>query len=289
MSRTSRHAAALAAAVFLLGACAKSETQAAGDSAASASAAAPADAANMVSYTANEFSFQGPDSIPAGLTMFHLSDAGQELHHLQLIKLEQGKTLADFQEAIKNPGPLPAWAVEYGGVNPPVPGGMTTAMHVMEPGNYAVVCFVPSADHVPHIAKGMVKSLVVTPGSGSTAEPSADVTLTLSDYAFTLSKPLAAGKQMIKVENSASQAHEVLLVQLEPGKTIEDLGNWVEDMKGPPPGKPLGGIPAVAQGKAWYFEANLEPGEYGFICFVPDAKDGKPHFAHGMAQQFKVG
>jgi len=24
------------------------------------------------------------------------------------------------------------------------------------------------------------------------------------------------------------------------------------------------------------------------ICFVPDAKDGKPHLAHGMVKQFSV-
>jgi hypothetical protein len=35
-------------------------------------------------------------------------------------------------------------------------------------------------------------------------------------------------------------------------------------------------------------EVNLEPGEYGLICFVPDAKDGKPHIAHGMVTQFTV-
>jgi hypothetical protein len=244
----------------------------------------------MVSFTAKEFSFEGPDSIPAGLTMFHLTDAGQELHHVQLIKLEDGKTFADFQAAAKDmgKGPPPAWIVSYGGVNPPAPGSTTTAMQVKEPGNYAVVCFVEGPDHVPHIAKGMMRSLTVTPSSNPMTEPNADVTLTLSDYTFSLSKPLAAGKQMIKVENAASQPHEVVLVQLAPGKTIEDVGKWVFDMKGPPPGKPIGGIPAFMKGKNAFFEADLTPGDYGMICFVPDAKDGKPHVQHGMTTQFKI-
>jgi len=108
-------------------------------------------------------------------------------------------------------------------------------------------------------------------------------------YAFTLSKPLVAGKQLIKVENGAAQPHEVVLVQLAPGKTIEDVGKWVFDMKGPPPGKPIGGIPAFVKGKDSFFEADLTPGEYGMICFVPDAKDGKPHVQHGMTTQFKIG
>ena len=281
------------AALFMLAGCAKSETQSADTTANAASAAsAPAAATpNMVSFTAREFSFEGPDTIPAGLTMIHLTDAGQELHHVQLIKLEQGKTFADYQAAVKDmsSGPPPAWMVPYGGVNPPTPGATTTAMQVLESGNYAVVCFVESADHVPHIAKGMMRSLTVTPSSNPTTEPNADVTLTLSDYKFTLSKPLAAGKQMIKVENAASQPHEVVLVQLAPGKTIEDVGKWVFDMKGPPPGKPIGGIPAFVKGKNTFFEADLTPGEYGMICFVPDAKDGKPHVQHGMTTHFKVG
>ena len=283
--------AALAA--FVLAGCAKSDKKPAADSAATAAAPAPAPATaaapNMVTFTAKEFSFDGPDSIPAGLTMFHLTDAGQQLHHLQIVKLDQGKTFADLQAALKAGGPPPAWMLPYGGVNPPAPGATTTAMQVMEPGNYAVVCFVEGPDHIPHIAKGMLKPLTVTatPNANMT-EPAGDVTLTLNDYTFTLSKPLVAGKQLIKVENGAAQPHEVVLVQLAPGKTMEDVAKWVADMKGQPPGKPIGGIPGFPKGKNAFFEATLEPGDYGMVCFLPDAKDGKPHVQHGMMKQFKV-
>jgi hypothetical protein len=30
------------------------------------------------------------------------------------------------------------------------------------------------------------------------------------------------------------------------------------------------------------------PGQYALLCFVPDMKDGKPHFAHGMAKLIEV-
>jgi hypothetical protein len=277
----------VASAALILAACAKPETPAADTTATAAPAAAATP--NMVSFNAKEFSFEGPDSIPAGLTMFHLTGAGQELHHVQILKLEEGKTFADLQAASKVAGPPPAWAVPYGGVNPPAPGETAIATQVMEPGNYALVCFVEGPDHVPHIKKGMAKALTVTAApNANMTEPTADVTMTLSDYTFTMSKPLAAGRQMIKVENAAAQPHEVVLVQLAPGKTMEDLGKWVAEMKGPPPGKPLGGIPALMKGKNAYFEATLAPGDYGLICFISDVKDGKPHHAHGMVQQFKV-
>jgi hypothetical protein len=288
MHRFTHPAALVAAVASLVMGCSKGDAPPA-DSAASLPTPAPAAAAtpNMVTFIAKDFSFDGPDTIPAGLTMIHLNAAGQQLHHVQLLKLEDGKTYADFQAAVKAGGP-PTWAIPYGGVNPPAPGGMAIATEVIEAGNYAVVCFVEGADHVPHLAKGMMKPLTVTPSTASTVEPNADVTLTLSDYTFTMSKPLAAGRQTIKVENAAAQPHEVVMVQLAPGKTMKDLEKWVFEMKGPRPGKPIGGIPGFMKGKNAYFDVDLTPGEYGMICFVPDMKDRKPHAAHGMVMQFKV-
>jgi hypothetical protein len=37
-----------------------------------------------------------------------------------------------------------------------------------------------------------------------------------------------------------------------------------------------------------YFSADFVPGSYALICFLPDVKDGKPHFVHGMVQQIEV-
>jgi hypothetical protein len=286
MPRFTHPAALIAAAASIVIGCSKGETPPA-DSAASLPAPAASAAPNMVTFTAKEFAFDGPDTIPAGMTMIHMSSTCQELHHVQLLKLEQGKTFADLQAAVKAGGPPPTWAVPYGGVNPLV-GGVAAATQMIEAGNYAVVCFVEGADHVPHLAKGMMKPLTVTPSTAAATEPTADVTLTLSDYTFTLSKPLAAGNQTIKVENGATQPHEVVLVQLEAGKSMEDLRKWATDFKGPPPGRPIGGIPAFMPGKTGYFEASLTPGDYGMICFVPDAKDGKMHVEHGMMTQFKI-
>src|SRR5688572_1100051 len=157
MTRTTLNAAlGLVASAFVLAGCAKTETAQTDSAAAPAAAPAAAATPNMVTFNARDFAFEGPDSIPAGLTMFHLNASGNDLHHVQLIKLEQGKTYADFEAAIKAGGPPPTWAVPYGGVNPPEPGGMPIATQTMEPGNYAVVCFVDGADRIPHIMKGMM-------------------------------------------------------------------------------------------------------------------------------------
>lgn len=285
---------------FALGACkvkeAGTDSALNGDSSKSADPAAAsvaaAPAANVVKITATEYSFDAPAEIPAGLTTLRLVSNGKELHHASLIKLDDGKTIDDFKKAIEKQGPPPAWMVAAGGPNPPRPGGTTEETQLLEPGNYVIVCFVPSPDGVPHIAKGMLRPITVTPSTAhnasAVAAPVADVTVKLVDYAFESSKPITAGRHVIRIENDAAQDHELVLVRLAPGKTVEQLAAWVEKMDGPPPGEPLGGVAAIHPGGYGFITADFTPGDYGFICFVPDAKDGKPHVAHGMLRQFKV-
>lgn len=40
--------------------------------------------------------------------------------------------------------------------------------------------------------------------------------------------------------------------------------------------------------EAAYFTVNLKRRQYGLICFFPDAKDGKPHFMHGMTREITI-
>jgi uncharacterized cupredoxin-like copper-binding protein len=115
-----------------------------------------------------------------------------------------------------------------------------------------------------------------------------DATMELSDYTFGFSKPLAAGRRVLRVTNVATQPHEVFIAKLAPGKSAGDLLAWVEKMQGPPPGMPMGGTVGLAKGESNDLILDLAPGKYALLCFVPDAKDGKPHIAHGMVKEFEV-
>jgi len=157
----------------------------------------------------------------------------------------------------------------------------------MAPGNYALICFVDIGGP-PHFAKGMLRPLRVVPSKAAVARPKADLTVSLVDYNFNLSSPIRPGTRTIRVHNAGKQAHELELVQLAPGKSAADLMKWLEKMEGPPPGKALGGIAGMEPGMSEYFTNNFTPGTYALVCFVPDARDGKPHFAHGMVQQVTV-
>jgi hypothetical protein len=284
-------------AVAALAAC-SAKDNAATDTAKVAQAGAPAAPASRgafdpLSHTATiyakDFAFEAPDSIPAGMTNFHLVNEGPNLHHVQLVRLDSGKTAADFEAAMKNPGPPPRWAVFVGGPNAPDPNASLDATMDLPEGNYVMLCLVDIPANVPHFMKGMVHPFKVVAATGpSAAAPASDVSITLADYNFMIKGELTAGKHTIKVENIGPQPHEIEIARLAPGKTMKDLAAWMQAKDGTPPGNAIGGFAAAVPSTIGYVNVDLTPGNYVFICFVPDAKDGKTHADHGMVKEVTV-
>jgi uncharacterized cupredoxin-like copper-binding protein len=255
----------------------------------------PPPAPNVVTVRASDFAYDIPATVPAGMTTFKLVNAGPNLHHMIVARIDSGKTFADAAAAFAKPGPPPAWLTPVGGPNVPEPNAETNGTLDLQAGEYVVFCMVDIPGGVPHVAKGMLKQLTVTPATGApAAAPVADVTLTLKDYQFQFSKPLTAGAHTIEIIVAPGQPHEFELVKLAPGKTMNDFMKEMEAiMKGGPPpatmsGTAIGGMAPGVAGTKQYFTVDLTPGEYFLICFLPDAKDGKMHFEHGMMQQITV-
>lgn len=254
-------------------------------------AAAPPPAYPVVNITASDYGLEMPASVPAGLVEVRLRNAGKELHHALLIRLDGVHTARELVAQLKPGAPLPSWAHPVGGPNAAGPTQEISTVLRLEPGNYVALCVIPSPDGKPHFAKGMQRGFVVASGMGrQPAEPVADVTLTLTDYAFTFSKPITPGKHTIKIVNAAAQPHEAVLMELVPGKTPADFLKWAEKPDGPPPIKrAMSGAGDMANGGTSWVTETFTPGDYMLVCFVADSKDGKPHFVHGMVKQFRVG
>jgi hypothetical protein len=236
---------------------------------------------------AQEFSFDAPDTLPAGFTRVNLMNHGVEAHHIMFARLDSGHVVGELLQELRA-NKIPSWVTWLGGPAGTMPEAMTETVVELTPGSYALLCVVQTAEGVPHLAKGMVRQLTVTPTAASTTPPTPDINLTLTDYAFGVDKPITAGAHTIRVENLADQAHELLLVKLEPGKTVQDLVKWGQKREGPRPGTPIGGTTPQSKGVVNYVMATFTPGNYGFVCLVRDAKDGKPHVLHGMINQFTV-
>lgn len=252
--------------------------------------AASPTAPNVVTIVATDYAFTAPDTIPAGLTTFKMLNQGREPHQA-VVMGAPGKTLDEIRAAMMSQGPIPEWLTFPAGPGVATGTDSSNATSRLEPGLYYVVCFIPDSAGVPHVMRGMVRQLVVAPAPTAAAapEPQADVVVTLSDYAFGLSTPLTTGTHTIRVENAGPQVHEIGIEQLAPGKSIADWQRWlVGGMKGMGPAKPMGGITGPDKGKTGWFTITLTPGKYLLTCYVPDAKDGKPHVLHGMVQEITV-
>jgi len=243
-----------------------------------------------VTVVATDFKLSLPSTLTAGPTTFRLENRGRELHQLYLVKLAGGRSAADLVDAIKAGGPPPSWATDAGGPNGVDPGTTSAATTVpLTPGHYAALCIIPGPDGVPHVMKGMYTDLTVTPGVRTASLPAkADLTISLVDYGYGTSAPLTAGSHHIVVKNEGKQSHELEIARLLPGKTPADLAAWAEKMAGPPPANFVGGISPLAPGKQNELALTLTPGQYVMLCFLPDAKDGKPHTAHGMVRPFQI-
>lgn len=279
------HARSLALLAFAaLTACARGE-QAPADAAA---AVAP----SVITITAKDYAYDAPDTVTGGVVTITLVNQGPELHHIQLVKLSDGKTAADLEAFLRTMKPtdhMPAWTLDVAGPNTPVPGGTASLTQDLAPGAYAIICAIPSPDGVPHMMKGMIRALTVLPPAAAVAAlPVADITVRMLDYAWDITPAITAGRHVLRIENAAEQSHEFFLARLEPGKSPMDVATWAEKAQGPPPAMPLGGTSAMAKGGVTYLTVDLAPGEYGLFCFIPDMKDGKPHFVHGMMTQVTV-
>ena len=247
----------------------------------------------VVTIVATDFAFAAPETIPSGLTTFKMINQGTEPHQAVVMGAAD-KGWDEIRNATMTPGPIPPWLTFPAAPGVVVGGDSANATSHLEPGNYFIVCFIPSADGTPHVMKGMVRRLVVRPAPPTasatvTPAPQADVTVTLSDYSFGLSAPLTAGTHTIRVENAGPQLHEIGIEQLAPGKTIADWQQWAAaGMKGMGPARPVGGLVGPDKGKVGWFTVTLTPGKYLLACYVPDAKDNKPHIEHGMVREITV-
>jgi uncharacterized cupredoxin-like copper-binding protein len=167
-----RTAALLVALMLVLAACGSEsdgETPAASDDATEEAEEAeetptPEDTGPPV-YVAEEFSFDGPDTIPAGETTIGLKNAGKQPHELILIELLRGKTLDDVMKVLKEDpeGPPPPWVRLIRKARAfAKPGKSDEFTTELTAGSYLMLCFVPDKkSKQPHAALGMVKPVTV--------------------------------------------------------------------------------------------------------------------------------
>lgn len=128
------------------------------------------------------------------------------------------------------------------------------------------------------------------PGEGATADledDAARVDVVATDYAFDAPATLDAGRTSFVLTNDGAEVHFLMVVRLVEGINLDtalaagDPDTVVEQQW-------ESGLAATGGDDEEALTVDLEPGDYGMLCFIPTA-DGTPHAFVGMALPFTVG
>ncbi len=326
MTRLTRIAALVALGAVTLGfaACGEKKetpkstpTEAPKAATATATAAPTQAAAKPATITASDYAFAVDGQAVPGVQTITFKNAGKEDHELQLVSLDQGKTLADVQKLLSTPGgAIPDWVKFNGGAWAIPAGSQSTMTAKLDAKSYILLCFVESADGKPHFAKGMVGALDVKGTESKDAAPTATLSIEASEYAFKAPAEATAGKATISLKNNGKESHFSGLIRVPDGVPFEA---FLKGLQTPPatataaataspkaspaatgtataaataaapaaPSGVSGGVGALSPGGQAWSTTDLKAGTYAIVCFIPDAK-GVPHAALGMVSKLTV-
>lgn len=229
----------------------------------------------------------------AGRVAITLVNRGRYAHEATLARLKKGVTLARFKRTLMDDGePAAAKLIvdPDGEITGPAligPGLRETAYAPLHAGHYAVLCFLPGPDGMPHAMMGMIGGFRVRPRAVTTAAPHTDGTIRLTRNRILLPHGFTHGGTF-KVVNTSKLAHDLSFARLRGATSLEELFGCVGQAfgTGTPidtcPGTLAGGISDLAPGRTAYLRVRFTRGRYGYL-----STDGDD-FAHGMRGTFTV-
>ena len=132
---------------------------------------------------------------------------------------------------------------------------------------------------------------VETPQAGTSQPPdsapvASEIPVTAVEYEFQgIDAELTSGETTFQLDNAGEEPHELSLARITGDQPLEELlqlpekqvGKFIENV----------GRAFAKPGGSDLLELELQPGRYGYVCFV-GAPDGTPHAFLGMAGEFTV-
>lgn len=259
-------------------------------------------ASPVVDVTAVDYAFAAPDTVPSGWTTFRMTNEGEEHHLFLLAQLPEDITYADLHDEVVVPWDsirslvragsvdtsvarkalkrlIPDWypggLTPMGGVSLTAPGRTATTTLNLEPGTYAMECYVRTADRQFHALRGMARRLVVTPDSTGASPPEADLSLSLSKGQIQADSTVAPGRHTMAVRfgekgELGAVGHHLHLARLDEETSARDLARWMKwDPIMPAPVEFVGGAQSMPAGHTAYVEVDLSPGRYAWVLGNP--------------------
>jgi hypothetical protein len=187
---------------------------------------------------------------------------------------------------------LPEWfssVIQMGGTGFIAPGETARTTMRLEPGRYAMECYIKTEEGIFHTTLGMIRLVTVLEESSSASPPEADMEITLRNFEFEISGTPVAGENTIAVHFAEHPefglGNDVQLARLDEDGDLQELIDWMDWMnigglQTPAPARFLGGTQEMPVGNTAYFTVDLEPGHYAWIAESAAAK--------GMVETFVI-
>lgn len=244
---------------------------------ATAPAEPPAGEIPVLTITMVDGKLSAPDEVPSGPVAF-VNESGLAVEPVRLndgVTFEQlTTTLAENEEAVLDLVTL------LGSTD----NAVSQIIYDLQPGQYVVADTSEDGD-------ALAGPITVGESSGATP-PTADVHVELVDFNFGIPSEIKAGPQLWQISNKGEQWHEMVIIQLDEGATLDDVLAMIsseEEPSGPPPFQDVAFWSPMGSGTTAWVNWDLPPGEYKVLCFLPDlAGDFQPHLAHGMVADLTV-
>ncbi len=220
-----------------------------------------------------------PSEVPSGVVALKWVGEGEGLP----ARLNEGVTMEQLNEALTQPDPFAMLSLVslLGGASNTTDDRLIVDL---QPGQHVVIDF-------PEDGPPMVYPFTAGEASGAAA-PAADVTVDLVDFNFAIPAEITTGSKVWQINNKGQQWHEMAIVRLGEGVTMDDVLAMLaseEPTDGPPPFEEIAFWAPNSPGETGYVTLDLPPGEYTVLCFLPDlAGDMSAHAAHGMVASLVV-
>jgi hypothetical protein len=239
--------------------------------------ATPSPTGQVIDIKAGDYFFQAPATAKPGLTTIRITSVLGN-HLFQLYRLDGNHNAADLVATLTANKPH-SWAKNLGGSGADYKGKESSAIFMLEPGRYAIVCPVHAPDHVRHFSKGMYSELTVEGKRVAGALPKPDVVITASEYIWRFSSPVRSGRYIIRFKNGGTVPHQLKFIDLYSSATEAHVRAW---KSGDPrvPGTVATLAPLDPGGSVLAIVELPFAGNYLLQCV--------PQMAHGMLQHIMV-
>jgi hypothetical protein len=222
-----------------------------------------------------------PEKMWSGLAEITLENSDSEWHAAILRRLNDDVSLDEFSTAFQE-DPFSTMPLTFAIGGPDVGAGESVkGMFFLNEGTYIVV---DNWVEPPRFTTITVEGQMV-----DAAAPEHDVTVKMEEYAFTMPDTISSGPQMWKLINKGQYVHNFGVVQLEEGKTVEDIIAWMGDQQAPWPMQEIFLWNVMSPSANSWAAIDLPEGEYIALDFLPDfANEGGWNMEQGMYKAFTV-